>query len=361
MMKKSNPIEKIMHFLVHNSFLFTVIIMCLVHATLLVVALCNDIKPLFYFNIFSVAVYMMGVVLCIKGHIMPVYISIFLEVTTYSIFSVYYVGWKSGSQYFLFSIVPIIIYFGSFLFKGVKRWIIVLLLVIDFLVYVYLYFKYAEISAIYEVSYPIRSFLLIFTTFVLFFSMIFYYFIYIYSSEYEMTDLEQKNEKLSDDANRDALTDLLNRRGFLPVVGALMNKADSNHFCIAFCDIDNFKTVNDSYGHDCGDEVLRHVSKILRREMQNCNICRWGGEEMVILMKDYDLAVAKMKMEYLRKCIESNPTVFYNKRIPVTITIGLEEYGETHHKPEDVIKVADERMYYGKQHGKNMVVWEDAE
>ena len=76
-------------------------------------------------------------------------------------------------------------------------------------------------------------------------------------------------------------------------------------------------------------------------------------------MKDYDLTVAKEKMEYLRKIIETNPTFFFNKRINATITIGLEENKEIYHEPEDIIRIADGRMYYGKQHGKNILIYED--
>ena len=76
-------------------------------------------------------------------------------------------------------------------------------------------------------------------------------------------------------------------------------------------------------------------------------------------MKDYDLAEAKEKMEYLRRSIELNPTIFLNKRINTTITIGLEENKDIYHEPEDIIKVADERMYYGKQHGKNILIYEE--
>ena len=76
-------------------------------------------------------------------------------------------------------------------------------------------------------------------------------------------------------------------------------------------------------------------------------------------MRDYDMNVAKEKMEYLRKSIENSPTIFYNKRISATITIGLEERREKHREPDDIIKVADERMYYGKQHGKNIVIYKN--
>ncbi len=93
--------------------------------------------------------------------------------------------------------------------------------------------------------------------------------------------------------------------------------------------------------------------------MPGCSICRWGGEEIIILMRDYDMTVARVKMEYLRRCVESNPTAFFNKRINATITIGLEESNDSYKDPEEIIRVADERMYYGKQHGKNILIFED--
>ena len=174
-----------------------------------------------------------------------------------------------------------------------------------------------------------------------------------------MSDLEQKNEQLMVDAKVDVLTSLLNRRGFLPLIDALMGEEHSEQFCVAFFDIDNFKRINDSYGHDCGDEVLRHITKIIMKEMNGCDVCRWGGEEIIILMKGYDYSTAKRKMEALRNSIESTPTIFYNKRIPATITIGLEEYKDIYQNPEDIIKAADKRMYYGKQHGKNILIFKD--
>ncbi|MBR4719845.1 MAG: GGDEF domain-containing protein [Lachnospiraceae bacterium] len=221
--------------------------------------------------------------------------------------------------------------------------------------------RYAMAQPVFELTPAARTVIVIFSSFAMVIATVFYSAIYIYSSEVEMTNLERKNKQLSADAQEDELTSLLNRRGFLPLVETFMDNEQSNHFCIAFCDIDNFKRINDSYGHDCGDEVLRHITKLIKREMMGCDICRWGGEEIIIFMKDYDLTVAKEKMEYLRKYIESNPTVFFNKRIYATITIGLEENRDIYNDPEDIIKVADERMYYGKQHGKNILIYEDAD
>jgi len=357
-MKKKELFHEILHFLVHNSFLFTVAVMGVVHAALLVIMFCSDVMPLVYLNVVSVIVYMFCTLLCRFGHIMPVYVSLLLEVAVYTVVSTYYLGWGSGSFCFLCSILPIIIYFGTYLFKPSRRWIIAIIYSLNFAVFIFLYLKFSDAEPVFILGPVAKAFLMIFSAFVAAFSIIFYNTIYIYTSENEKRNLTQKNEQLSDDAHKDALTGLLNRRGFLPIMEGLMKDEKTKYFCIAFCDIDNFKRVNDSFGHDGGDEVLRHIAKLISNEMQGCSICRWGGEEIVILMRDYDFAVAKAKMEYLRMMIETSPTVFYNKRIPATITIGIEENKDIYCNPEEIIKVADERMYYGKEHGKNIVIVE---
>ena len=351
--------SEIMHYLVHNGFLFTILVMGLVHTALLLLMCMAGVVPLIQFNILSVIVYALCFLLCNTGYIMPVYISILLEVTVYTVVSTIYIGLSCGTFCFLFSIVPIIIYFGCYLFKGYKRWIIVMLLLINFSVFVYIYAKFSDVEPIFDVQPEDRLFIALFSTFVMVFSIIFYNVIYIYASENLVGNLEKRNKQLSADAQEDALTNLLNRRGFMPLLKPLSNDNESTKYCVAFCDIDNFKRINDSHGHDAGDEVLRHVSSFIKKEMQGCDICRWGGEEIVILMKDLDIDEAKEKMEGVRKSIESSPTVFFNHRIFVTITIGLAENKDKYKDPEEVIKVADERMYYGKQHGKNILVFED--
>ena len=351
-------VNRTLHFLVHNGFAFTVSVMCLVHAILLAIMLFAGVTPLAVVNAFSVLIYLFCFFLCKFGYIKPVYISIILEVTFYTIISTYYVGLKCGTYCFLFSIVPIIIYFGAFLYKGAKRWSIVLMLALNFATFIALYIRYAPLEPVYELTPITRMVLVCVSAFAMVFSTIFYNTIYIYTSEREMGDLEKKNKQLSSDAHEDALTNLLNRRGFLPLVKDMMND-HSKDFCIAFCDLDNFKRVNDTFGHEAGDEVLKHVTALIKKELPGCDICRWGGEEFVVLMCGYNMITAKDKLEDLRKHIESNPTIFFNKRIPITSTIGLAEYKAAFNEPEEIIKVADARMYYGKQHGRNILIYED--
>ena len=352
-------LRKALGFFVNNAFSFTVGVMGFVHAVLLVVFWIAGVMPMVIFDAFSVVIYTFCYILCRVDYILPAYASIILEVTIYSVVSTYYVGLRCGTYCFLFSIIPIIIYFGSSLFKGKQRWGVVLMLVLNFVMFAELYICFFNIPPVYTVSAPIMLFLVVFSAFAMVFATLLYNAMYIYSSENRVTILEQKNRQLSVDAHEDELTSLLNRRGFLPLVKSFMNSDEGDHFSIAFCDLDDFKRVNDSYGHEAGDEVLKHITQVIRQELPGCDICRWGGEEFVILMKHCDMVNAKGQLERLRKTVESNPTSFFSKQIFVTLTIGLEEYNESYTEPEAVIKKADERMYYGKQHGKNIVVFED--
>ena len=352
-------LDRTMQILVRNAFEFTVTVMCFVHALLFVIFLASEVIPLVIYNFISVIIYTVCYFLCKTRHILAVYATIILEVIVYAVVSSYYVGLRCGTFFFLFSIIPIIIYFGAHLFKGTQRRGVVLMLILDFVTFAVMYYCFADIEPVFIVSPFIKTILVIFSAFAMVFAIMFYNAIYIYSSENEVTNLELKNRKLSADAQEDALTSLLNRRGFLPVIEKLMNDEKHNHFCVSFCDLDNFKKVNDTFGHDAGDEVLKHVTLLIKREMKGCDICRWGGEEIVILMKDMRMDEAKERMETLRKSIETEPTVFFSKQIPITITIGLAENKEKFSAPEEIIKVADARMYYGKQNGKNILIYDD--
>ena len=149
-MKETKLFPSIMHFLVHNGFLFTVSVMGLVHAVLLVIMCISGVTPLIWFNAASVLVYAVSIFLCRHGHIIPVYISILLEVTVYSVVSTYFVGLKCGTVCFLFSIVPVMIYFGCYLFKGKQRWSIVAIMLFLFGAFSYTYIRFSDSMPIYE-------------------------------------------------------------------------------------------------------------------------------------------------------------------------------------------------------------------
>lgn len=156
--------------------------------------------------------------------------------------------------------------------------------------------------------------------------------------------------------NHDSLTKLLNRRSLNPHIKKFVTKADSHgeSFSIMIFDLDNFKQINDVYGHSCGDEVLKMASSRISKGVKHGDfVFRWGGEEFLVITNG-DKSSAVETAENIRKDIEKQIVRFDNKNISITATIGVASYpivSET----ELFIK-ADENLYKGKNNGKNQVV-----
>lgn len=160
---------------------------------------------------------------------------------------------------------------------------------------------------------------------------------------------------LEDMVSRDSLTKLLNRRAAQIQLDCRENQSC---FSLAIADIDFFKSVNDSYGHDMGDEVLCYVAQQLRHMM--CDIgfsARWGGEEFLIGF-DGDLSTMKKMLEEFRETLLEKEFVYEDQVFFVSMTFGVVSYREN----EDfasAIKRADELLYHGKENGRNQIVAED--
>ena len=132
-------------------------------------------------------------------------------------------------------------------------------------------------------------------------------------------------------------------------------KTTGRRFTMILGDIDDFKRVNDTYGHDAGDLVLVSVANTIQNTVRsNDAVCRWGGEEILILVDD-DLDSASLAAERIRKSIEQMEVAFEGKKIKVTMTFGIAE-SIPGYKIEHLIQQADDKLYYGKKHGKNQVV-----
>lgn len=173
----------------------------------------------------------------------------------------------------------------------------------------------------------------------------------------EAGDLETKNLDLEKTANIDALTGLLNRRTIETYIKRTLHRArgEGKDFSFLMCDIDNFKHVNDTYGHDCGDQVLQNIAKLIKSELRPDDaVFRWGGEEIFIVVNG-GAYIAKAVAERCRKAIEESSVMYNGTEIKVTITIGGSSYyqGATR---DDLINRADKHLYEGKQNGKNQVV-----
>ena len=166
--------------------------------------------------------------------------------------------------------------------------------------------------------------------------------------------LLRKNAILNKKASIDPLTNLLNRRSMAKEFEAAAERDEP--FAVAMCDIDDFKNVNDSYGHEAGDLVLREVSRIITESVpENSPICRWGGEEILILFNNQSLSEALVIAEQIRERIANNEIPFYMHTLRITITIGVAPH-KNGRQIEETISDADSRLYIGKGNGKNRVV-----
>ena len=158
----------------------------------------------------------------------------------------------------------------------------------------------------------------------------------------------------------DALTGLYNRRYMESHVGTLVEQATTRAkpLTVLVLDIDHFKSINDTYGHDAGDDVLREFAIRIRKSIRGIDLaCRYGGEEFVVVMPETDLAVATMVAERLRRRIASEPFLIEKgtRSIDVTISIGIAALGRDDN-PASVIKRADQALYRAKRDGRNRVV-----
>lgn len=154
-----------------------------------------------------------------------------------------------------------------------------------------------------------------------------------------------------DDSQRDKLTELKNRFGFHSDYQTRYSRRKIP-VSIVICDIDFFKKVNDTYGHNAGDAVLIHVAKILSSKGRN--VYRWGGEEFIIILEGATVEDAALTAEHIRLAVMDSVCNFEDKKISVTMSFGCAEVNPALTVEENV-KVADERLYRAKETGRNRV------
>lgn len=168
--------------------------------------------------------------------------------------------------------------------------------------------------------------------------------------------LYKKNKEMEDLAKIDYLTKLPNRRYMYDKLKEEISRYERHQdiFSIIMCDIDNFKPVNDSYGHECGDFILIELAKLFENNKRKYDsIARWGGEEFLYLLPITNKNQAMVFTEHMRKTIENKNFVYNNKKINITLSFGISEYMKNDDIKE-TIKKADSALYYSKNNGKNM-------
>ncbi|MCG8710465.1 GGDEF domain-containing protein [Brenneria sp. 4F2] len=167
--------------------------------------------------------------------------------------------------------------------------------------------------------------------------------------------------RLEQMATTDKLTGMMNRQAFDYYFTHLSGKRQAQHrpLSILLLDIDHFKAINDRYGHGVGDLVLQQIAKMLQQSIRNSDrVCRWGGEEFVVLLDNCDIEHALPRAETLRHDVEAMAVPYKNGMIHVTISCGAAQYQEKE-MLDTLINRADIALYQAKQQGRNRVVKSD--
>ena len=181
----------------------------------------------------------------------------------------------------------------------------------------------------------------------------------------ENAELKEANKILEKSATKDPLTDVYNRRGLREELRHIIQSAENERRdiepkdnAVLMLDIDNFKKINDTYGHDAGDEILRQAADFLKGHMRETDIiCRWGGEEFVIVMQDMNAkaVIKKFYNEESKQAEMGFVAMADGKEIPVTFSGGVSELAPG----ESIVKTiarADKGLYQAKNQGKNMIL-----
>ena len=164
------------------------------------------------------------------------------------------------------------------------------------------------------------------------------------------------NQELHREAGTDPLTQLPNRRAMIDQMENYQKDFPDQPFSVAMADIDFFKNINDTYGHQCGDYTLKQLGELFREKGENrFQASRWGGEEFCIFIPGANLDEAGLMMNELNIAVERMPLEFEGKSFTITITIGVEENDFISTIPE-LLEGADRKLYMGKNNGRNQVV-----
>lgn len=175
----------------------------------------------------------------------------------------------------------------------------------------------------------------------------------------DITERKQFEEKLYYLSTTDELTGLNNRRYFMQVAADEIERAKryGKYFSLILIDIDRFKTINDTYGHNGGDEVLKKLGSLLRNRLRKADIAaRIGGEEFGLILPETDLDQAYTLAELIRSKVASSPVDYEDKKISYTISAGVTVCSADTDSVEDLLRAADQALYSAKEKGRNVTM-----
>ena len=320
----------IIYLLVH---IFYLVLFIIAHFTALIIV--DSVVILFYLSCFfllRIKKYYLYALLC--GNIYFALVS----VTTVML------GWNSGFHFYIIGLC-VVSFFTTYFSRNKNMRGSLVWVGLSLAIYLTLYFVTKYNAPYYVIQEWMEETLFTLHAILVFIFITAYMLVFV---KYTMS-LERK---IMYQSRTDELTQISNRYGLFDY---LEEVEDKSNLVLALFDIDDFKKINDKYGHVTGDYILKKVADIVSSSLSDSFVCRYGGEEFVLVISDDDDHPAYERLEELRKSIEKETFEFNNNKINITITIGALKYMRD--LPLDKwIERADKRMYNGKKSGKNKTV-----
>lgn len=316
-----------------------------VHIVMLCIFWQSGVMPMCAVNLCSIAFYCAMLFLIHRDHLRGFVVASFLEICLHMGLAEYYTGWNSDFQITLIGIC-VLLFYAEYIGKSMHVACTPAVFLAPAAVLAYLvplvidhirpapYQLPSDVEFFFRISWAVILFGIVIP--------ILRYFVYIATRSQEELTNEVLHDKLTGLPNRYYMSDFFRKMS-----------ADVRYW-IAIADIDGFKNVNDTYGHNCGDYVLSSIAKLIMDLPSHIAACRWGGEEFLLAGKLNETDPAQV-LESLRKTVAAYPFRYEDVSLRITVTIGAAWFAPGQ-SIDEWINEADTKLYTGKTGGKNRVV-----
>lgn len=349
---KSNPPKSFSHDYYRFNFVFNYIANFgfVAHGLLIFIFLFLGIKEMALYNVLS-SISWFFVYRVHKKEVRIAYIIGYIEILLHATLAVYYVGWNTGYHYFIFGTVT-----GLFYMPYFKSFTKIIIAAGSTFMYLLLFNLFKDMTPIYILSDKTITYIYYLNIVITFAIFSFTAYFYNLAAKKAESKLQELNNTLQLMATTDHLTGIANRRSMISSIEKVAEKykKDGQRFSLIIADIDDFKKINDQYGHNCGDNILQSIAEILKKSLRkNDTIARWGGEEFLILLPQTNYEEAAVVAKKLKRSLKESYFDCLDDGESLTMTFGISEYKDSLDK---CISEADTALYRGKRNGKDCVV-----
>lgn len=330
-----------------------------VHVFLVVLFCILRVVPLVLLNIGSVLLYTSCLWAIRRDKdLRKVFYATYLEIIIQSFAATICIGWRFGFPQYVIALVPFGYYMCNALLDSRRRYVIATLLglvaIASFISCRLLSVYWGEIYQVDIADWCVQG-IYIFNALCNFGFLFLVTVVFLMEVQTAANQLQMQNAILDQMASTDPLTGLYNRRSMHVFLDNAVEAEGKDPFCLIMCDIDDFKKINDTYGHDAGDTVLKEIARLVQEQIDAGGYaCRWGGEELLLIVHG-DMEQACRIAEGIRCKVADAVFCQGGQSIRCTITIGVAPY-QKGNTIDQTITHADNNLYYGKRNGKNRVV-----